>query len=404
MAHATLVDIVDIRADNPFVDHATFSIRQQLVTGLSQLKGSKHIPNVLLYDERGLRLYDQFSQAIEYYLFPAEERILKIHADEIVKTMGFNSVEGCSHVVELGAGALRKTSIILQELARRVTHPSPVPPITYYALDLDERELARTLTELSQSEVGAEISGKIATRGLCGTYDDGVALIARGSLRANRLSGDFAVSPRVMTQSSDRDNCSHPTLSSTNVTQSSDATSMRAPHEPLHMLFLGSSISNFTRGEDAAFLKSLPLRPGSSDTLLIGMDHCDNAERIKASYNDHKGLTRSFILNGLVSAGRTLGDDTLFDQQKWESSGRYNEELHCYGHYYRSKCDQILTDPVTSAVFSFVKDELVRVAFSHKYSDDVAYSLFTEAGLQPIRRWVDSETQYSLWLLNRPEH
>ena len=37
-----------------------------------------------------------------------------------------------------------------------------------------------------------------------------------------------------------------------------------------------------------------------------------------------------------------------------------------------------------------------------QYSDTDAYTLFTNANLRPIQRWVDSRGQYSLWLLERP--
>ena len=57
-------------------------------------------------------------------------------------------------------------------------------PVTYYALDLEKRELERTLSELSNSELGAELDGKITTKGLCATYDDGLAFIQDGGLQA----------------------------------------------------------------------------------------------------------------------------------------------------------------------------------------------------------------------------
>lgn len=39
---------------------------------------------------------------------------------------------------------------------------------------------------------------------------------------------------------------------------------------PLHLLFLGTTLGNFTRDEAVEFLKSLPLRPGRGDTLMLG--------------------------------------------------------------------------------------------------------------------------------------
>jgi uncharacterized SAM-dependent methyltransferase len=81
-------------------------ISQQLRDGLSHPSGYKEIPMMLLYDERGLKLYDDITtKAPEYYLFPAEEEILKNKADDIVRTMhGETQVSSDEVVVELGAG------------------------------------------------------------------------------------------------------------------------------------------------------------------------------------------------------------------------------------------------------------------------------------------------------------
>ena len=97
-------DIVDVRFD----EHTSRDdICQQILTGLNQPTNKKTLPTLLLYNERGLRLYDDITtEAREYYLFAAEEEILKRHADEIVQTM--HSVEDKvlpgEVVVELGAG------------------------------------------------------------------------------------------------------------------------------------------------------------------------------------------------------------------------------------------------------------------------------------------------------------
>ena len=95
---------------------------------------------------------------------------------------------------------------------------------------------------------------------------------------------------------------------------------------PLHILFLGSSLGNFPRGEETTFLKSLPLRPGKGDTLLLGLDHASDPARIERAYNDREGITRRFILNGLKVLGRALGDESLFPLEKWEYVGRYDAQ------------------------------------------------------------------------------
>ena len=85
-----------------------FDMSKQILDGLSRPVGQKQIPTMLLYDEQGLRLYDDITTAVpEYYLFGAEEEILKHHADEIVGTMHRHGQSGDltdEVVLELGAG------------------------------------------------------------------------------------------------------------------------------------------------------------------------------------------------------------------------------------------------------------------------------------------------------------
>ncbi len=187
--------------------------------------------------------------------------------------------------------------------------------------------------ELNKTDVGSEIAGKVSTSGLCGTYDDGLKFIAEGGLESrnpsmlNRL--DTAIESKYSVERVGRDASPSSDSSSRGHSESTEGTPPSTPgsHQPLHILFLGSSLGNFTRGEDAAFLKSLPLRPGSGDTLLLGLDHGNNAQQIELAYNDPEGITKNFIMNGLVSAGRAFGNEHMFDQSKWEYVGRYNEEL-----------------------------------------------------------------------------
>ncbi|KNZ73198.1 Meiotically up-regulated gene 158 protein [Termitomyces sp. J132] len=314
---------------------------------------------MLLYNERGLQLYDDITtKATEYYPFGAEEEILKNKVDEIVQTMhhGETRVFTDEIILELGAGALRKTSRILLSLSRLVNAASTRAPITYYALDLEEREIVRTLGEISASEIGESLQGKVDTKGLCGTYDDGLKFV---------LEGDEA-------------------------------------QLPLHILFLGSSLGNFSREEAVEFLGSLPLRAGSGDTLLIGLDHNNDKAEIEEAYNDPQGLTKEFIMNGLRAAGTALGNEDMFKQKNWEYVNRYDSGRRQHEAFLRSKCDHRVEDPSSPAQFLFLKDELVKIEQSYKFSESDAFSLFSGSNLRPIQRWTDSSKRCSLWLLERP--
>lgn len=123
------------------------------------------------------------------------------------------------------------------------------------------------------------------------------------------------------------------------------------PIPPLHIMFLGSSLGNFARPDAASFLKSLPLRPGSGDTLLLGLDHDNDKTLIENAYNDREGFTKKFIFNGLKVAGRALGDEDMFDQEKWEYVNRYDIAERRHEAFFKSYCDQVVSDKSIYQVF-----------------------------------------------------
>ncbi|EIW75222.1 hypothetical protein CONPUDRAFT_77468 [Coniophora puteana RWD-64-598 SS2] len=440
--------IIDVRSKAS----STGELRHQTIEGLSAPAGQKAIPSMLLYDERGLQLYDAVTtEAPEYYPFAAEEEILRRHSEDIARAMhvGPGSVVPGETVLELGAGlpdlgnchykpllmrdeivqllipynvptpssALRKTSHILEALSALVPSSSSAPPITYYALDLEKRELERTLNDLSDSEVGRRVSGKIHLKGMHGTYDNGIEFVNEGGLRTTNLPGAGLDLERFHVRDGDAlhdRELSPGTYSS--VLSGSSSSGSHSPSRgtdatvftpdiyqaPLHMMFLGSTLGNFERGDDAGFLRSFPLRPGSGDTLLIGLDHNNDKAEIELAYNDPGGHCREFILNGLKAAGSVLGDEKLFNREDWELANQYYEAEHRHESYCQCKRDHSIKLVADKPAQSFLKGETIRIAFSRKFSEKDTVKLFTDAQLRPIQRWTDSSGRYSLSLLERP--
>lgn len=104
----TKPQILDARKDETD-NNGVASTKSQIFDGLSKPDGEKRLPTMLLYDEQGLKLYDDITtKCHEYYLFLAEEQIVKNHAEDIVSLMHKGTTgqawKGRSAVVELGAG------------------------------------------------------------------------------------------------------------------------------------------------------------------------------------------------------------------------------------------------------------------------------------------------------------
>ncbi len=89
------VSIIDIRRDG-----SEFSILGEMRKMLNPKPGlEKKMPTMLLYDEQGLKIFEDITYLDEYYLTNAEIEALEIHADEIAR-----HVQPGSQVVELGSG------------------------------------------------------------------------------------------------------------------------------------------------------------------------------------------------------------------------------------------------------------------------------------------------------------
>lgn len=200
--------------------------------------------------------------------------------------------------------ALRKTSHILLGLSHLISEPLTfTAPITYYALDLEKRELERTLSQLAMSEVGNKLQGKVETKGICATYDGGLKFIEEGGLQGRdvpiSISHGCSEHYKLATSARDSSPGSNSTKSADIETDTTAPSTPDVSQPPLHILFLGSSHGNFSRREGAEFLRSLPLRPGSGDTLLIGLDHDNGQQKIEEAYNDKKGVSKTLDVSSV---------------------------------------------------------------------------------------------------------
>lgn len=106
--HSPPPKILDVRQNVDQDGSTEHELARQISTGLSAPTGQKAMPTMLLYDTHGLRLYDDITtEAPEYYLFGAEEQILKDHASEIVRAQHSyeaGKVTDGEVILELGAG------------------------------------------------------------------------------------------------------------------------------------------------------------------------------------------------------------------------------------------------------------------------------------------------------------
>ena len=197
--------------------------------------------------------------------------------------------------------------------------------VDYYALDLSLPELQRTLAAVPKGTLK-----HVQCHGLLGTYDDGLAWLQSS-------------------ENQQRKKC---------------------------IMWLGSSLGNFTRPEAANFLKSFSKILGGQDAMLIGVDACQDKDKVYHAYNDKEGITHEFVRNGLNQANRLLGKD-VFKQDNWEVVGEYDEAHGRHQAFYCALTDLDIEDVHITA------GERIRVEESYKYSLLQSSQLWQGAGLVP---------------------
>ncbi len=311
---------------DPAVDFAT-DVRD----GLAR-EGQKELPSKYLYDTLGSRLFDVIVELPEYGLTRADERLLRSHANEIVRR-----IPGDVILCELGSGSGKKTRWILEALARRrQTSYFPIE-ISPTALDVCRREL---------SDIDS-----VGIVGLEREYLDGLREVS-----ARRREGQ-----RIL------------------------------------VLFLGSTIGNFSAPADRDFLLEIRriLQPG--DALLLGTDLEKPIPQLIEAYDDPLGVTAAFNLNLLARINREL--EGRFDLNQFEHVARFNPETRSIEMHLRSKRRQLVEIGRANFTAAFEEGETIWTENSHKYSLADVARMAESAGLGCAGQWIDQEWPFAETLL-----
>ncbi|KAJ3379144.1 hypothetical protein HDU92_006888, partial [Lobulomyces angularis] len=301
----------------------------------------RSLPTLILYDDKGLDIFDQITYNDQYYLTDCEIEIFKNYGDEMA---GY--VKNDSIVVELGVGAMRKTRHFLNALIKQNKTP------TYYAIDLEEETLRVCLESLAKE------FPTIKFVGLVGLYEKGLEYIAK------------------LPQTS----------------------------SPKILLWMGSSIGNMTRPQAVDFFKFVHQTAlVAGDLFFVGQDGRNDPKIIAKAYNDDKGVTREFIMNGLDNVN-VIFKEKVFDRKRFEYVSIYNAIVGRHEAYYRSLVDQTIS--VSDSKFETVllqKGELINVEYSYKYNKQEIEELAEASSLMHTYAWFDSTNKYGFHMYQKPK-
>jgi L-histidine N-alpha-methyltransferase len=167
------------------------------------------------------------------------------------------------------------------------------------------------------------------------------------------------------------------------------ALARRRSGERALILFLGSTIGNFTRAEAGTFLHRLRQRVTAGDALLIGADLVKPRETLLSAYDDAIGVTAAFNLNLLARINRELGGE--FELAHFAHEARYNERQSRIEMHLRSRIAQQVTIQSLDLTVSFDAGETIWTESSHKFRAPEISRMGEQAGWQMAHQWVDRE-------------
>jgi len=231
------------------------------------MQSPRQLPSRYLYDPLGSALFEAICHLPWYRITRAEERLLRSHGAEILRTLA-----PVSTIIELGSGNGVKLRI-LAESDETLAH----------ALDIHLVDVSSSALEASARTLESIDAVRVTTH------------------QEEYEAGLYAVTENL----EDKDR--------------------------VMVLFLGSNIGNFDPPGAEAFVRSIRSRLRPGDALLLGADLVKPRSELLLAYDDPLGVTAAFNRNLLVRINRELGGDFDVDRFAHEAVWNESEsriEMH----------------------------------------------------------------------------
>lgn len=160
------------------------------------------------------------------------------------------------------------------------------------------------------------------------------------------------------------------------------------------ILFLGSSIGNFSGEERIDFMRMLGKYMNKSDRLLIGFDLIKNKEVLDMAYNDSRGYTAQFNLNLLQRINDEL--EANFDTDEFEHLAFFNEKESRVEMHLKARTDMTVEINGIGEKIMFKKGEMIHTENSYKFNHETIKHLADNSGLEFSDHYTDEREYFSL--------
>lgn len=293
----------------------------------------KSIPSKYLYDRKGSMLFEEIMDLPEYYPSRCELEILRSNKSALADLL---REEKELYVVDLGAGNGLKSITLLKYLQERTK-------LSYFPIDISDSAL-----EILSKKAKQELP-ELHTECIHNDYIHGLQDLTK-KFQTRKL-----------------------------------------------VLFLGSSIGNFTLYQAMHFLSELRKSLNDGDFILIGFDLKKNPEIIRRAYFDSKGITAKFNLNILKRINRDLGGE--FQEENFQYYPAYNPITGELKSFLISTKDQEVFIKSLDKFIHFKKWETIHTECSNKYDLNTIQNLAAKSGFRIRENFFDSKERFcnSFW-------
>lgn len=282
-------------------------------------------------------LYDDRGSRLYEEITRLPEYYLPRRESEILRAHGpeIARLTGADTLAELGAGSANNTRLILDAIGATVERFVP--------LDVSGQALE------ASAETIAAAYPRVAVQAIVGDFERDLGLLPRGGRRL--------------------------------------------------IAFLGSTIGNLYPDQRAELLAALARELWPGDSLLLGVDLVKDAARLRAAYNDPRGVTEAFVRNALTAADREL--EATFDQQLFAYEARWDPEHERMDVGFRAQEAQAVSVRRLGLELTFEHGEQLRVEISSKFRREGFEQELAGAGLLVESWWTDQAGDFAVVLVRR---
>ncbi|MGB2924277.1 MAG: L-histidine N(alpha)-methyltransferase [Limnothrix sp.] len=242
---------------------------------------------------------------------------------------------GNAELIELGSGSSTKTRFLLDAY-------QPFGQLDYVPVDV-----SASIVELAAQGLLREYD-KLSVTGLIGTYEQAIAHLP-----------DAGNLPRML-------------------------------------IFLGSTLGNFSPLECDQFFAQTRQSLRSGDYFLLGVDRHKSTAVLEAAYNDSTGITAAFNLNMLTHLNQRYGGN--FQTKNFAHRAIYNTDQRQIEMYLDCEQTQAVHFSVLNKTIEFTAGESMLTEISRKFDLQQLQNYLKQQGLKTVKMWGDRQDYFGLIL------